>query len=411
MIYFYLALIFFILQLAIYPSCAVVDRPFYFIFTLSTAYYGILGPCYWAFVRDYDFVGVDWYDGFWRAPFILVGYGLLTLLFIVFLGRKISPVRRFREFVDLDIAPLKFLNIVGVVGAIYLAVVGIGAGKGLDLQDPFLLIAYQFADLLIAIYLLYYAAYGWSRRSIVGFCVLTVLAILVGYRYRLVFLWGPLIFVYFSRASKLGRFYSVVASAFVIFVFSLLTIARKKFEGIDLDVVFDADLEDFLYGLFAESNNVFGLLAILNTSLDAHSFVYLTPVFDAFADFVPRFFYPEKSIGEYVGKYVALGLVSNEGFDSGTAYPYVGEYLMMGGYFFAVLGTFLYASLYLWLRNSICKFSTSENFRLYGIWLISIFFGYYYYSRGFLPQVSKTFLFIVFPYVYLLMKVGSRLRR
>ena len=407
---FYVSLIvaFIFFQLFISRYCNRLDRPFVWVFVFSTAYYSLFGPLYWALIKDYDFVGVDWYAGYWDAPLILAFFSLVCLIAVVVLGRMIRFENIAKNAVSFDVFPFKLVTGLGVLGAIYLGVVGIGAGKGLNLQDPFLLIAYQFADLLIPVVLFRIAVEGFTSRNKFILGVLTLLAVLVGYRYRLVFLWAPILALYFSKASSVKRINSIIGSVLILIVFSVLTVARKKFEGVDFDVIDGFDFDDLLYGFFAESNNIFGLLAILKTSVSAGEFIYLDPIFDSVVDFVPRFVFPLKNVGDYVTRFVALGLVSVEGFDSGTAYPYIGEYLMMGGYWACFLGVLAYALLYIYLRHLISVASSNNNVISFGLWLLAMFFGYYNYSRGFIPQVSKTLLFIVIPYIYLMYCTSRR---
>ena len=68
---------------------------------------------------------------------------LVCLIAVVVLGRMIRFENITKNAVSFDVFPFKLVTGLGVLGAIYLGVVGIGAGKGLNLQDPFLLIAYR----------------------------------------------------------------------------------------------------------------------------------------------------------------------------------------------------------------------------------------------------------------------------
>lgn len=384
-----------------------IDRPLLYILLVSTIYYSLFGPIYWAYYQEYEFVGYNWKVNFWQAPLTLSGCSLLLSSLVVFIGRKFRPNKKYEKRHVTSTMGLRIAHIFGWSGAAYLAAVGIGTGEQAGNGDPLLLIAFQFADILIAIYLLQLSQKGWRPSVVFGFIAVSVLAILVGYRYRLVFLWLPVLAVFFVRQKIAGRIATIGAGLLGLSVLAALTLSRKKFEGIDFYALTNLSIDEVLYGLFAESNNVFGLLAIFDSMSIPFDYIYLQPLFDSVLDFIPRALYPTKDSGSYVLTYVSEGLVTDEGAKSGTAYPFVGEYLMMGGAIGAVLGTLAYSILYLVLRVKLLRNATGISGATYGVWLLATFFGYYYYSRGYMPQAAKSLVFIVLPYVYFCGALGS----
>lgn len=383
------------------------NKSFLAVYVLSTVYFSLAGPLYWLLAKDAYFVGVDWSADFWRSPLLLANTSLVGILFYLTLNNLIFKYEnntRSMIFSRVDTSRsdfrAKIIGIVGVIGAIILFTYGVD-GSGDPSGSSFTLIAYQFSDMLIPVLIYYFASRGLKNSTVFIFVIYALFASIIGFRYKMVLLFLPVVLVLYRNLALRGKFIVIFLGFLVVAVFSLLTLGRKKFEGIDFEAIVNADWHDLLYGLFAETNLIFGLTSIVSSSLDTGKHIGLAPIGDVFMNFAPRAIFPDKQVGSYLSDIVSAGFLSEEGIFSGTAYPYIGEYLMMGGWiglFWGVLIYMLLVRFLEYLSNTRCIFGlTSES----GNSMVAVFFGYYAFSRGYLPQIAMNIVFIVLPYFYI----------
>jgi hypothetical protein len=179
-----------------------------------------------------------------------------------------------------------------------------------------------------------------------------------------------------------------------------MTLYRSRFMGLDLSVQSENVDTNLVFGLFAESNIIFGLSSIISQYLDKGNYYFLSPIFDALTDLVPRFLMPDREHGLYLQE-MTWGFISDEGINSKTAYPFIGEFAIMGGWLGISFGIVIYSYLYIFLYRLMAKWSSNKRMFFVGVGLIAAQMGYYHYSRGYLPQMLKSYIFIVLPYIYL----------
>lgn len=382
---------------------------FYSVFLFSHVYFGIAGPAYWSMAHDNYFIGHQWIGAEERTVSLFLGVFVLVSALLVLLkgGRHIYPA----EQPQIQEPPLSksmwMLWVVGWLSVVYVLARGaaqFGSNAG-QTRDPILLILYQFTDILIAV-LVYRISRGGVRLSwgtAVGVIAFAIAAVIIGLRYKIALLAVPLLlFFMVSEKSLVKKVGAVVGSVCVLILFSYMTIHRKKFSGISMEGVGSFSMEDFLYGFFAESNIIFGAMAILEAFKEVGDYIFLIPLRDTLVEFLPRALYPAKNVGGYlVPMYDALG-GSRDAFQSGTAYPFFCEFYMMGGGAGLVAGLVIYVKLYYGLERSIIRFSSTRRQMVLGLCLLATFFGYYYYSRGYMPQVAKGMVFVILPFIWLL---------
>jgi hypothetical protein len=71
-----------------------------------------------------------------------------------------------------------------------------------------------------------------------------------------------------------------------------------------------------------------------------------------------------------------------------------------------VLGIVFFSVVYLFFKKSILNKKSDEKIILSMLWLLGTFMGFYWYSRGYIPQIFKGFIFVIFPMIFLVK--GSR---
>lgn len=384
------------------------DKPFLFMFVVTSVYFCILGYWYWSELRGFEFLGVYWSEELPRVRGILI-YSSAAVIGLVGVIGLYAPGKKESSMVT-GIFPSKYFNffmMLGMFGALYLIVSAVQYG-GYNPDDPFALLLGQFADLIIPCIIFSVGCYGLNRRNLLLILAFVIFAIFVGYRTRIILLVLPVLYVSWAKSGSAESITQrrVVISVMVILcalLFSVMTFSRQKFNSLDIDSIFGANHLDLLDGFFGETNILFGLKGVVSEYLDRDIFIGLQPLFDSVVELIPRFLYPEKQTGDYLVTSIQ-GLLASNAVESGTAYPFVGEYLIMGGYVGLTIGVAIFSCLVVYLRIFMQNFALAPDLRNAGMAMIATFFGYYYYSRGFLPQMFKMYIFTFLPYQILLVK-------
>lgn len=380
------------------------ERIFLVVFTVSTIYYGILGPWYWWSFREAAFLGVDWSDMFTRV----VGSFLLVHLIVVATlswgGRSVAP-----QVADLRLQSRSkttwledIILLLGAMACVYVVVVGANVSAGMELtDDPYLLIFLQLSNLPIAVLLYWVGRDGLNFRWLVLCALYVGFAVIVGLRYKIILLLAPLIlFLYFypKKHQLLVRGGMIFSGVVMLALFAIMTITRDKFSGLNLDNLATADFEMYMFGLFAETSVIFSLASALSIFGNNVEFVGLTPVFEAFTQFIPRFMYPEKHLyGHLEDMMWGLGH-SMEALNAKTMPPFFAEYYAMFGWGGVIVGTVLYTLGTVYSLRYIKKIGVSARQILVASSLLIVFVGYYYFSRGSIAQIFRGIIFIGVPY-------------
>ncbi len=378
---------------------------------ISTFYYGICGPWYWLEYRDGLFLGVSWGNELDRMRDWYVGIFVLVSVGIALVNRVTYPaklrIESDQELIQINSGmTYKALLLLGLVASAYVLIRGGSLADGASLtDDPLLLILYQFSDILIAIVLFLISVEGLTKRNITYLFLFVMYGAFVGLRYKVLLVAAPVLiymFVVVGRNRLPVKVAMVLVGICFIGILSLLTIARTKFSGIDVDALSNVEVDDLLHGLFAETNIVFGLAASLNTFGTYREFVGFSPLIDSIVQFVPRFLYPDKSLYSNLdGMLYGLG-DSLEAYQSATMMPFFAEYYSMGGMLAVAIGLLSYIVISSVLIVQLRRVAPNFRSLVIGGTLISIFIAYYYYSRGSIPQIFKGIIFICIPYLYLL---------
>lgn len=401
-------------------KCDAYDKPLFAILYVVTIYYGYMAPLYWIEMELGHFLGVDWSSDINYSCYIVMGGSVFFTLFVRiwnWIGIILNDghVKKIKD--EAYIYPgkkIKVLMGLACVGMLYVLIFAVFAG-GINPDDPALKIAYQFGDLAIPVILYIIGYFGMGVYQIVLIVLFMAYSITLGFRYKLVIFFMPMVISYVFKKFKTKGFSAGILSIaksgvfgiFLLALFSLMTITRQKFGGLDLSAVGDQSSNDVMYGFFAEGNTIFALTSIIVNFVDMDKYYYMQPVLDALLDLVPRFIVPWRNTAQYADD-VLIGLLVPEARLSGTAYPYIGELLLMYGYSAVIIGLILVTGLYAAIKNSLIASVSPIGVKYIGIGLLAVFFGYYYFSRGYFSQSLKGFLFLVLPYCYLLSRSGSK---
>jgi hypothetical protein len=380
---------------------------------ISYSYYCVAGTLYWALYQEAEFAGVHWGIDtlLWSAQvlaystvvlvaaIIAVSFGTTTKRATLQLSRFPNNVQ-FGPWRDMPNAYWVLL-FVGLAASLFVLVTGSFSDITFDTRNQFFLICYQLSDLLVPVTLFTVAVRGYSRATVLMIFFFTLYVVLVGFRYKLALLFIPILLDQFSRRGSVSEKAVSLAGlgTAAALLFSLMTLYRVKFGIPDLTRQIDNPLDDFFYGIFAEANILFGLSSILINYLEANVVYMIDPFVDAVKEWIPRLILPDRVTGDYL-YLMQGGFRSDMGITSGTAYPWIGEFLIAFGYFGFVLGPLFLACIYVYLKAKLLRYSGSLRQYALGCANLAAVLGYYHFSRGYFPQISKAYLCIVVPYIY-----------
>lgn len=126
------------------------------------------------------------------------------------------------------------------------------------------------------------------------------------------------------------------------------------------------------------------------------------PLIEVIVQFIPRFLFPQKDLYGHLEQ-IAYGIaLSEHSVRSGTTVPFFGEYYAMFGWPGIFVGTLIFTVVALKIINLCGSLSVTYRQYLLSVSLISLYAGYYYYSRGSIAQIFKGGIFILLPYFLLL---------
>lgn len=400
------------------------------IFSVSTIFYGIGGIWYWSEIGDGTFLGVDWQPEL-RASQLdyLIVHGIVLFSFTLAMGRE-TVLRDTRYLTNSEIYSrvngatrsdesawaVKALGAITLISSLYVALVGakLVASGGALTQDPFVLVMYQFSDVGIALLLFKLATAPKSRFWWGMTALYAAYAVMVGFRYRLLLLLGPIALGWFLNSKshfviKLTKLLGATLGMVIFFAF--MTLFRTKFGGLDIEKTEKVDSYQALYGLFADTNIVFGWLSAKTSFGTIEPYAGIQPILEVFTQFIPRFIYQDKSLYGHLWTVNYWLGASTESLLSGTAMPFFGEYYVCGGVVALLGGACLYGLLAAKMLRSVIGMAPTALTRVYGVSLFALYIGYYYYSRGSMAQIFKGILFVLGAYALLLVMYRRSHRR
>lgn len=381
-------------------------RVFLSVLLFSHIYFCLGGYFYWVTLQDAYFVGFHWKPDLVVRSISTLSLATTFVALCAFFGEGKIPLKKtsFERGHDHPIALVSWILLcLGLVASVFVLALGsFAVDRTADNRSPFFLIAYQFADMLIPIILYRIGKRGYSGLNVLLILYFMIFASLVGFRYKIALIVIPLLTQVMLKPVSLSRKMAVLvpASACVLVLFSFLTLFRDKFGVPDFNKPLDDPLMEIMYGFFAEANIVFGLSSILSSYVDRGVYFPLDPFLDIFKEWIPRILLPNRTTGDYL-RNMLFGFVTDEGMNSATAYPFIGEFAIMGGNLGLWIGAFCYSLLYLILRRSVNRWADTPDLVAIGLGLIAAMMAYYHYTRGYLPQVAKGYIFVFLPYLYL----------
>lgn len=385
-------------------------RGFLLILSVSMFFYCSAGPLYWIVERNSVFLGLDWKGQIGFSSVILATSSAILATTTWIFDKNNIKKYIFNQYISVKNDWIVILLTIGFLGGLYVLAGSFIFGLNMNSKDSLFLIAYQFSDVLIPVFLYKYFSAVSSKRKFLYFFLYIVFAVLVGFRYKLALFIGAVVVYYVIRAGRFGKsayIKSMVKTLFlglmVVAFLGTLTLIRKPFNGVDVSELNGVETDDAMYGVFAESNVIFALSTVITEFTNKDIYYYTTPYSDAILEFIPRFLYKDRQTGAYLLD-VMEAMKEPTALASGTAYPYIGELLLAGGWVGLLIGLVMITLWIRWCIDFINNENITEEIKIGGYSIVAVYFGYYFFSRGYFPQSFKGFIFVVAPYLFLCKK-------
>jgi hypothetical protein len=389
------------------------DRGIVGVLTACSFYYCVAGTAYAVYYAGARYAGVQWLpDNIVFAGQVLCFATLLLTFWIIKLPdvfRNAAPrpagwqTEARAQDVDLTFA-FWILFFIGFAASAYVLKTGTFASNGYDYYhptNPYMLLAFGISDILVPVTIYAIATRGYSALTLTMIAYFVGYAVLVGFRYKIALLALPILLDQILGSRPLRT--KVITLSFVgvggFALFTVMTLYRSKFGMPDFSHV-SGDFDTLVFGAFAEANVLFGLSSIID-NYASHFVIYpLAPWLDSIKELVPHFIFPNRTSGEYT-KPLTLGLISFAGTQSNMAWPWIGEAMIMSSYFALIWAPAALAGLYVFLKSKLRRYAVNPRYYAWGLGLLAAEIGYYHYSRGYMPQVVKGYIFLVGPYFFL----------
>jgi hypothetical protein len=390
------------------------DRGIVGVLTACSFYYCVAGTLYAVYYADARYAGVQWPpDSIIFAGQILCFATLLLTLWIIRLPGIFRTSARPKpagwqtdaraQQVDLNFA-FWLMFLIGFVASLYVLKNGSFSSRAYDYYhptDPYMLLAFGISDVLVPVTIYAIATRGYSRLTLAMILYFIFYSVLVGFRYKIALLALPILLdqILGTRPlkTKIVTLSLVGVGGFALF--TVMTLYRSKFGMPDFSHV-TGDFNTLVFGAFAEANVLFGLSSIIDNYANHFIMYPVAPWLDSIKELIPHFIMPNRTSGEYTNA-LTMGLISLAGTESNMAWPWIGEALIMSSYFALIWAPAALAGLYVFLKSKLRQYAVSPRYYTWGLGLLAAEIGYYHYSRGYMPQVVKGYIFLVGPYFFL----------
>lgn len=234
---------------------------------------------------------------------------------------------------------------------------------------------------------------------IVALIVSVALFISLGFRYRLVLLFGSMAISYYLLIRKRPNpLFLISAIVFFIAFMGLIGLTRRYGSGLDTSKLKNENSATFYRSGLREALIFQTSGAVIDFVPQKHPHVGFQPLLSTLIFPIPKVIYPEKNSFKYLKD--TLDKIYGKRHSSGAAMLSYGEYYLAFGWIGIIFGGFLIGWIYkkLWLWYQL---NWSNPF-IVVVYAVTVSYLYVILSRGYLPQVTMLFFFTVFPAYFVL---------
>jgi hypothetical protein len=273
-------------------------------------------------------------------------------------------------------------------------------GFGIPILHNFIMLFYNAAIIVVS-----YAFVIRMRGSSLLILLFTLLIAYMGFRYRLVFLFIPILFSLFifyrMSFSKFSKY--LIFTFLSVFSVALVGVTRKYSSGLQLEKLNGIDLGGvFIKGIFNDTSTVMTSGGLINWLDDTEKFAYFHQINYVFNFFIPKGLYPEK-IYSPIFSYIS-SINGQEGNESGAAVLGFAEYYHTAGYYGVTLFAFIFS---LWFSLQFKKVIYSRSRYEHFVYFILMAWFLNSLTRGYFPQNVQD-LISIFIGLYLIKKFSKR---
>ncbi|MEJ0029765.1 MAG: O-antigen polymerase [Bacteroidota bacterium] len=237
-----------------------------------------------------------------------------------------------------------------------------------------------------------------TRKGLAWFIIACLIAvgifISLGFRYRIVILFGAMAVAYFyNEGKKPNLVVMAVGIAVFIGLMGVINITRQYGRGLDLTKLEDRSTANYYESGLREAMIFQTSGAVIDVVPYKHPHAGWTPIWSTITFPIPSALYKEKNSAVYLLE--TLDAIYGEKLSQGAAMMAYGEYYLAFGWAGIVIGGFLTG----WYCKKLWKWylANSDNPFVISAYAVTVSYLYFVVSRGYLPLIVNLFFFTAFP--------------
>lgn len=348
----------------------------YFISASTGFYYLIISPLF------IEFSDISLF-GFYNTNFNYLRYFAVSyyLAFFVGLGRIRSA-----KTATLAIRP-EISHIVLLMLLLCVLVFGI-VGPGLVELNSLNFINISLPVFLFVLLIVFASTKSKLRRSFY-LALGTTVSLTSGFRIRVLLFLLPLL----TLLRSLTYLRLLVVGLFLPPLFSVIEIVRVYGSGFDPEKLSSLTIDSVSFLPLGELGPPVISAVILETT-SAFGTVFFAPFIEGFTRLLPAILVGEKGLPE-LQVYINTVLLPIDYEYAGVAPLVLGELYFQFGFIGGIIGGCFHGLIYRFIHNHVFS-RYSGQFKVISIGYLSVFFGYYFFSRGYFFQVFSELIFVLF---------------
>jgi oligosaccharide repeat unit polymerase len=243
---------------------------------------------------------------------------------------------------------------------------------------------------------------------VICFIISLGLSLSLGFRYRIILLFGSIGIIYYLSIGKRPNLGTLVAVVFALITFmGIINITRQYGSGLRVSKLAKSDTQEYYESGLKEALIFQTSGAVIDLVPEKHSYAGISPIVATILFPIPSAIYKEKQSGKYF--FDMLDAIYGKRYRQGAFFMSYAEFYLAFGWFGIIAGGFLtgFFSRKLWnwyLANHRSPLAIV-------IYSVTVTYLYVVLSRGYLPQVTMLFFFSVFPVYVVKWLIKKRFKR
>lgn len=383
--------------------------------SLLFLYYCALGPLYFVFMGQTEFLGVDFRYIYWKGwgasllSFIFVGLGymsyrgkkgyigqvcsddLLQKFAIILIGLSFFAMLYWTTFYRATASMFNPFSSDEARGEI----TQYTTNQFANYLVNFINLSIPAAVLSMLIWLQKRSIYALSALIFVaGFGMAFYLS--SGFRFRIVWLTIALMAAYYLWRKKRPNPVLLGGGALLfIAAMGLIGMTRSYWSGLNMERAQGAKFSDYIDRGFNEAGIFVSLCSVVDVVPDKLGYTYWDPIWITITFPLPRALWPNKPHSETMAV-LGRSFGANGGEESGQAIVFFGEWYIACGWLGLIGSSFLFG--YLCKRLWVWFLQRRDDKLVILIYTVTLGFLYFVFSRGYTPMMVMNFVFGLLPF-------------